>query len=148
MRIPIDIDKEVMPVCNLLNSLPGIATYASCSGHGFDDCYIAFTCNNFKSLKKIVDAVYASRVRGHPPKLKYLWAINMEPLYTYNGYEASSNGVRLSIRWENTCTSTECYKCFKPQRIKAKQAWHTLATSLNAVSKNFGNFAQKAGFTP
>jgi hypothetical protein len=126
LRIPKNIDKEVIPVYKLLNSFPGVTTYASCSGHSFDDCYIAFICSNFKSLKKIVDAVYASRVQGCPPKLKYLWTIGMEPLYTYNGYEPLDNGIRLSIRWENPCTNPKCYECQKLQKVETEQAWRTL----------------------
>ena len=57
MKYPKDMDKEMIPVCNVLNSLPGIHTTFCCYGHGIpSEFYICFRCSNIKSLKKISKA--------------------------------------------------------------------------------------------
>ena len=57
MKYPKDMDKEMIPVCNVLNSLPGIHTTYCCYGHGIPgEFYICFRCSNIKSLKKISKA--------------------------------------------------------------------------------------------
>lgn len=51
------MDKEMIPICNVLNSLPGIHTTFCCYGHGNPgEFYICFRCSNIKSLKKIAKA--------------------------------------------------------------------------------------------
>lgn len=47
----------MIPICNILNSLPGINTTFCCYGHGIPgEFYICFRCSNIKSLKKISKA--------------------------------------------------------------------------------------------
>lgn len=54
MKYPKDMDKEMIPICNVLNALPGIHTTFCCYGHGDpSEFYICFRCSNIKSLKKI-----------------------------------------------------------------------------------------------
>ena len=48
------MNKEMIAICNVLNSLPGIHTTFCCYGHGDPgEFYICFRCSNIKSLKKI-----------------------------------------------------------------------------------------------
>ena len=57
MKYPEDMDSEMIPICNVLNSLPGIHTTFCCYGHGDPgEFYICFRCSNIKSLKKISKA--------------------------------------------------------------------------------------------
>lgn len=57
MKYPKDMDNEMIPICNVLNTLPGIHTTFCCYGHGIpSEFYICFRCSNIKSLKKISKA--------------------------------------------------------------------------------------------
>ncbi len=44
------MDKQVIEFCNKINSLPGLKTYDSCSGHGKKKYYIAFTADKVESI--------------------------------------------------------------------------------------------------
>jgi len=43
------MDREVIPLCNAMNSLPGIETFESCCGHGRHPAIIFFTVENTKT---------------------------------------------------------------------------------------------------
>lgn len=45
-----DMDPEVINICNALNSLPGIKTSESCSGHNKEGIRIWFTVTDFVGL--------------------------------------------------------------------------------------------------
>jgi len=92
----IELDKEVVGVYKLLNSLPGVFTISSCSGHGYSDCGIVFTCTNFDSLKRITYAVFSLRYKcGNDFDTKsHLWVLNFLPRQDY------PNGLILSIDWQ------------------------------------------------
>ena len=56
---PKDMDKDMIPLCDALNALPGVRTFFCCSGHGRcneGEFYILFGCSNAKSLKCIVES--------------------------------------------------------------------------------------------
>ena len=40
-RYPEDIDEEIVPLLDALNSIPGVRTIASCCGHGDKCAYVA-----------------------------------------------------------------------------------------------------------
>lgn len=49
------MDKEMIPLCNLLNKFKGIKTTFCCFGHHrLGEFYLCFRCSNIKSLKKIL----------------------------------------------------------------------------------------------
>ena len=52
---PDDIDKEMIPLLDALNNIPGVSTLFSCCGHGRggDDFYIYLTCTSIQSLIRI-----------------------------------------------------------------------------------------------
>jgi hypothetical protein len=58
--IPDDIDPECIPICQLLNSIPGIETFESCSGHGERPLRVWFSADGFKSLLHAVKRIEAS----------------------------------------------------------------------------------------
>ena len=39
-KYPKDIDKELIPMLNIINSIPGVRTVFSCCGHGKEDFYL------------------------------------------------------------------------------------------------------------
>lgn len=90
------IDSPLVPIVNMMNELPGIKTTASCSGHGYDNCYISFECTNFKSLKKIIDAVYDLRwdCDNDFDSLVHLWIVDIDP------FRHPKNTICASIRWQ------------------------------------------------
>lgn len=51
------MDREIVHLCNVLNSLPGIYTVESCAGHGNLPMSVLFTCKSLKSLAKIQHAI-------------------------------------------------------------------------------------------
>lgn len=117
------LDKEVVKSVDILNSMKGIKTTASCSGHGHSDCYIDFVCSNWVSLKKIVKAVYRIRwICGDDFDLKvHLWIVNFVVAQNYK------NGLFCSIGWQEDSIFTK-HGNFK--RINKLQAWAVLEKSL------------------
>jgi len=113
------LDKPVIPVVELLNSLPGVSPYTSCSGHGYDDCYIAFTCNNFESLLRIVKAVYSIRWKAgnNLDSKKPLWIVTLPP------HQDHTTSLTVSIDYQG-----EDY--IRKKRIKMKEAWKALEGEL------------------
>ena len=113
------LDKPVIPVVELLNSLPGIYTYASCSGHGYDDCYISFTYDNFESLLRIVKAVYSIRWEAGASfnSKKHLWIVTFSPNQDY------TNSLDVNVEYQG-----EPY--VKKKKVWMKEAWKALEGSL------------------
>ena len=50
-----DIEPEVIEICELLNQIPGIETYSSCSGHGIISPWVDFYINDEKSFYDLLD---------------------------------------------------------------------------------------------
>jgi len=50
---PDDMDREIVPICDFLNTFPSVITRYSCSGHGDCPFYILMIVGNIASLKKI-----------------------------------------------------------------------------------------------
>lgn len=57
------MDEECIPLCDALNSLPGVETTSSCCGHCKNDFMIFFNCNNSYSLAVIARA-FSRRYSG------------------------------------------------------------------------------------
>lgn len=58
-RYPPDMDKDMIPLCDALNALPGVRTFFCCSGHGRGnegEFYISMGCGSVRSLRRIVRA--------------------------------------------------------------------------------------------
>lgn len=51
------MDYEMVALCDILNSLPGIRTVESCGGHGKGKTVVFFFCTSLKSLAKIQRAI-------------------------------------------------------------------------------------------
>ena len=51
------LDKEVITSVTILNSLNGVRTFMSCSGHGYSSGRIMFYCDNYLILKQIIEAI-------------------------------------------------------------------------------------------
>ena len=54
---PDDMDRDMIFICDALNSLDGVRTFFCCSGHGRGndgDFYISLGCSNMRSLKHIL----------------------------------------------------------------------------------------------
>lgn len=51
------MDPEVEELCHAINSIPGLQTVDSCSGHGDDPISIFFDCNDFKGLFFLVRCI-------------------------------------------------------------------------------------------
>ena len=51
------MDREIVRLCDVLNSLHGIYTVESCAGHGRWPMSVLFVCKSFKSLAKIQHAI-------------------------------------------------------------------------------------------
>lgn len=58
-----NMDKECIPICDALNSIPDVHTVESCCGHCKDRFIIFFTCNNSHSLA-IIARVFDRRYSG------------------------------------------------------------------------------------
>ena len=58
-QYPPDMDRDMIPLCDALNALPGVRTFFCCSGHGRGregEFYVLMGCGNTRSLKRIVKA--------------------------------------------------------------------------------------------
>ena len=50
-----EIEPEVKEICELLNQIPGIETYSSCSGHGIIPPYVDFYINNIYQFYNLLE---------------------------------------------------------------------------------------------
>ena len=50
-----EIEPEVKEICELLNQIPGIETYSSCSGHGIIPPYVDFYINNIDQFYNLLE---------------------------------------------------------------------------------------------
>jgi len=68
MRYPKDMDPECIPLCDALNSIPGIRTEESCSGHGQHPFKIWFRLRDHAKVKflNVVARVFDRRYGGMP----------------------------------------------------------------------------------
>ena len=49
------IESEVQEICELLNQIPGIETYSSCSGHGIIPPYVDFYINDIDQFYSLLE---------------------------------------------------------------------------------------------
>lgn len=54
-RYPKDIDSELVPLLNTINSVPGLRTMFCCSGHGRESFYVMIACCNKEIAKYVFD---------------------------------------------------------------------------------------------
>lgn len=50
-----EIEPEVKEICNLLNQIPGIETYSSCSGHGIIAPWVDFYIKDYNNFNDLLD---------------------------------------------------------------------------------------------
>ena len=58
-QYPPDMDKDMIPLCDALNALPGVRTFFCCSGHGRGnegEFYICMGCSSMRSFRRIVES--------------------------------------------------------------------------------------------
>ena len=68
-QYPQDMDRDMIPLCDALNALPGVRTFFCCSGHGRGnegEFYICMGCSSTRSLKRITKA-FSRTVRTNAP---------------------------------------------------------------------------------
>ena len=79
-QYPPDMDKDMIPLCDALNALPGVRTFFCCSGHGRGnegEFYICMGCSNARSLKHIVRA-FSRRIRDSFVAARYVVELDHE----------------------------------------------------------------------
>ena len=79
-QYPPDMDKDMIPLCDALNALPGVRTFFCCSGHGRGnegEFYIAMGCSSVRSLKRVVRA-FSRRVRDSFVAARYVIELDHE----------------------------------------------------------------------
>ena len=86
----------MIPLCDALNSLPGVRTFFCCSGHGRGnegEFYIYMGCSNMRSLKRVVRA-FSRCVRDSFVATRYVVELDHEfwPL------RKNEVGIRVSNR--------------------------------------------------
>ena len=79
-QYPSDMDKDMIPLCDALNSLPGVRTFFCCSGHGRGnegEFYIFMGCSNMRSLKRVIRA-FSHRVQDGFVAAQYVVELDHE----------------------------------------------------------------------
>ena len=79
-QYPPDMDKDMIPLCDALNSLPGVRTFFCCSGHGRGnegEFYICMGCSNMRSLKRVIRA-FSRRVQDSFVAARYVVELDHE----------------------------------------------------------------------
>lgn len=54
-KYPNDVDKELIPMLDVFNNIPGVRTIYSCCGHGFTEWYMEFKTTSDFMYKTICD---------------------------------------------------------------------------------------------
>lgn len=78
-----DIELEVVEICKLLNQIPGIETYSSCSGHGKIPPYVDFHVQNWDSFCAMLDFLHKNNqpsktVKHNDIKSRHRFVIGVE----------------------------------------------------------------------
>lgn len=63
-----EIELEVKEICELLNQIPGIETYSSCSGHGIIPPYVDFYIHDYNAFCDMLDFLRESNVPSKTDK--------------------------------------------------------------------------------
>ena len=93
---PNDMDKDMIPICDALNSLPGVRTFFCCSGHGRGnegEFYISMGCSNMRSFKRIAKC-FNIRRRGIEPEVWKPYVL--EPEDDFWPLRKNEIGLRIS----------------------------------------------------
>ena len=97
-KYPEDMDRDMIPLCNAINSLRGARTFFCCSGHGRgkDEFYILLGARNMKTLRRIVKAFDMYGVRRLPSGFSFYLIETDASFWTLRSNEI---GVRISNKW-------------------------------------------------
>ena len=93
---PLDMDKDMIPLCDALNSLPGVRTFFCCSGHGRGnkgEFYVMMGCSSVRSLKRVVKA-FSPFARKDDASIATRYRVEME--YDFWPLRKCEVGVRIS----------------------------------------------------
>lgn len=52
-----NMDSECVPICDALNTLPGIKTFESCCGHGTHPFFVAFVADTIEHLRPLLMSI-------------------------------------------------------------------------------------------
>ena len=95
---PDDMDRDMIPICDALNSLSGVRTFFCCSGHGRGEegtFYISLGCSNIRSFKRIAKSFNVRR-RGIEPEVWKPYVL--EPEDDFWPLRKNEIGIRISNR--------------------------------------------------
>jgi len=97
-KYPEDMDRDMIPLCNAINSLRGARTFFCCSGHGRgkDEFYILLGTRNMKTLRRIVKAFDMYGIRRLPSGFSFYLIETDTSFWTLRRSEI---GVRISNKW-------------------------------------------------
>lgn len=56
-KYPKDVDKELIPMLNIINSIPGVRTLFSCCGHGKNDFYLSLAYTSCQT-RSFIDNIF------------------------------------------------------------------------------------------
>ena len=94
-QYPPDMDKDMIPLCDALNEMPGVRTFFCCSGHGRGregEFYIFMGCSSVKSLRRITRAFSRTVRTASPTATGYV----IEPEHDFWPLRKNEIGVRIS----------------------------------------------------
>ena len=55
LEYPSDVDKELIPLLDVLNSIPGVRTRYSCCGHGNDEFYLLLAVSCERAARMVIE---------------------------------------------------------------------------------------------
>ena len=104
-----EIELEVKEICELLNQIPGIETYSSCSGHGVIPPYVDFHIYDWDSFYNVLDFL---RDNNQPSKTakhnniesKHRFIIGVEGRGTCH-----LESLEINSKFENLCKVLKRY---------------------------------------
>ena len=95
-KYPPDMDKDMIPLCDALNALPGVRTFFCCSGHGRGnegEFYVSMGCGSVRSLKRVAKA-FSPFARKDDASVAARYVVEME--YDFWPLRKNEVGVRVS----------------------------------------------------
>jgi hypothetical protein len=116
------IDKEVIPLCNVLNKLPGIQTSFSCCGHGKDHLYVCFFADNMMDLCPILENLYNGKTEAiwNCEVMHWPWLANKHMMFRLkNGY-MGKEAYKQSNKLAELLSKYTITKNLKPLRLYEK----------------------------
>jgi hypothetical protein len=111
-----EIELEVKEVCELLNQIPGIETYSSCSGHGVIPPYVDFYIHDYNAFCDMLDFLRESNVPSKTDKHNDIYTTHRFVMGVEGRGTCHLESLEINSKFQELCEVLKRY--ITKQKIK------------------------------